>query len=362
MFNSSGMHRVAESMVKIERELGLDSMLVNMHATNAAELDEVAKCDIFVPHTHFPNEVKKRLTKPLKMVFLSHGTPEYIVNSAFADGKQGYGHGDGLMLWMHWMKTADAVCTFWPRHQAIMQSMCDKATKVHLVPLGLDHAFWKAAPSKGKFSGNPSVMTSENSHSIKWAYDLFICWSWIYDKIPDACLHATYVPTDQHRYWFPLINRNGTSYGAHVSPLIWQHDELRSILKSVDYYCNLVRYGDFNHMGLQAALCGTKVISYRGNPFSDFWITEGDQRGMADELLAIFRGEVKPRVKDVIPALEETGLAMKAIYETVLAGQVYTTGVKSDTSKIRNSSNGHAGPKRNGVAVRVGAGRSGIRR
>ena len=131
-------------------------------------------------------------------------------------------------------------------------------------------------------------------------------------------MHATYVPTDQHRYWFPLINRNGTSYGAHVSPLIWQHDELRSILKSVDFYCNLVRYGDFNHMGLQAALC-TKVISYRGNPFSDFWINEGDQRGMAEDLLAIFRGEVKPRVKSPIPTLEEMGHAVKGIYEQVLS-------------------------------------------
>ena len=351
MFNNSGMHRVAESMVKVERELGLDSMLVNMHATNADELDEVAKCDIFVPHTHFPNEVKKRLTKPLKMVFIGHGTPEYIIQSAFQDSKQGYGHGDGLQLWMHWMKTADVVCTFWPRHQAIMQSMCDKNTRVRLLPLGLDHSFWKAAPSKGKFAGNPSVMTSENSHFIKWAYDLFICWPWIYDKIPDACLHATYVPTDQHRYWFPLINRNGTAYGAHVSPLIWQHDELRSILKSVDFYCNLVRYGDFNHMGLQAALCGTKVISYRGNPYSDYWITEGDQRGMAEELLQIFRGEVVPRVKADIPTLEETGLAMKAIYEEILTGQIHAIGATSDTPQIGSSRNGHAGAGRGSVAV-----------
>jgi hypothetical protein len=317
-YNGSGMHRVAESLVKAECALGLDSRLVNMHETNAAELDEVATCDIFVPHTHFPNEIKRRLTKPLKMVFISHGTPEYIVQSAFEAGKHGYGHGDGLMLWMHWMKMADAVCTFWPRHQAIMQSMCDKATKVHLLPLGMDHDFWKAEPSKGKFAGNPSVMTSENSHFMKWAYDLFIAWPWVYDQVPDACLHATYVPTDQHRYWFPIVNRNGASYGAHISPLTWPHDELRGILKSIDYYCNLVRYGDFNHMGLQAALCGAKVISYRGNPFADYWLDEGDQRDMARQLIAIFKGEVERRERAPIPQLSEMGQATKEIYERII--------------------------------------------
>ena len=168
---------------------------------------------------------------------------------------------------------------------------------------------------------------------MKWAYDLFIAWPWVYDKVPDACLHATYVPTDQHRYWFPLVNRNGASYGAHISPLTWQHEELRTILKSIDYYCNLVRYGDFNHMGLQAAICGAKVISYRGNPFADYWLDEGDQRVLAQQLVSIFRGEVKRREKAPIPELEEMGLAMKAIYEPLLVKDM----VVNDSPKGRST-------------------------
>jgi hypothetical protein len=317
-FNASGMHKVAETLMKAERKLGLDSHLVNIHEVPSAEWDKYADADIFVPHTHFPNEMRKRLTKPLKMVFLGHGTPEYIFRSSVDSAKEGYGHGDGLMLWMYWMQNADAICTFWPRHQAIMQSMCDKNTKVNLIPLGLDLEFWRGGASRGKFAGNPSVMICENSHFMKWAYDLFVCWAWVYKEIPDACLHANYLPVDQHRWFFPLVNRNGCSYGSHISPLTFAHDELRNVLKSVDVYANLVRYGDHNRMGLEASVCGAKIISYRGNPYADFWIQEGSQVGMAQELIPILKGDVAPRVKETIASDIQMAEAMIEVYEEVL--------------------------------------------
>jgi hypothetical protein len=311
------MNKVAETMARAEKALGLDSRLVNVHEVPSEQWDQYADADIHVPHTHFPNEMKKRLTRPLKMVFLGHGTPEYIFQSSVESGKQGYGHGDGLMLWMHWMKVADAVVTFWPRHQAIMKSMCDKNTPVHLVPLGLETAFWKAGRSKGKFAGNPSVMMCENSHFMKWSYDMFVAWPWVYEQVPDACLHVNYLPVDQHRWFFPLINRNGASYGSFVSPSVFKHEDLRNVLNSVDYYANLVRYGDFNRMGMEASLCGAKVISYPNNPYANYWIQEGSQVKMAEELTAIFKGQVEPRTPDPIPDAKEMAEAMKVIYESI---------------------------------------------
>lgn len=317
-FNQSGMHKVAETLMKAERKIGLDSYLINVQEVPSEQWDRYADADVHVPHTHFPNEMKKRLTKPFKMVFIPHGVPEYILNSAFEETKRGYGHSDPLMLYMHWMKVADAIVTFWPRHQAIIKSMCDKNTPVLLSPMGLDIDFWKAARSRGKFAGNPSVMTCENSHSIKWGYDLFVCWSWIYDVIPDACLHANYLPQDQHRVWMPLLDRNGCGYGAFISPLTWTHEELRHVLNSVDFYWNGVRYGDFNRMGMEANLSGTKVISYRGNPYSHFWITEGDQREMAKEFIEIFKGEREPRTPEPIPSDVEMAQFFKGVYESIL--------------------------------------------
>lgn len=309
---------MAETMAHAERALGLDSHLINIHETPSAQWDVYADADIHVPHTHFPNEMKKRLTRPLKMVFIGHGMPEYIFSSAVEAAKAGYGHGDGLMLWQYWMQHADAIATFWPRHQAIMKSLCDKHTKVHLVPLGIDKAFWEAGKSRGKFAGNPSVMTCENSHWMKWAYDLLIAWPWVYEQVPDASLHLNYLPTDQHRWFFPLINRNGASYGAFVSPTVFPHEELRHVLNSVDYYCNLVRYGDHNRMGMEAATAGTKVISYRGNIYADYWVEEGDQRDLATALVKIFQGETEPRAdKAIVPAASEMAEAMLRIYEEV---------------------------------------------
>lgn len=317
-FNGSGMNRVAETMVRAEKALGLDSHLVNVQEMPSEQWDVYANADIHVPHTHFPNEMRKRLTRELKMVFVGHGTPEYIFQSAIEDAKKGYGHGDSLQLWQYWMQHADAVVTFWPRHQAIMKSLCDKHTAVHLVPLGLEHNFWKSAKSRGKFAGDPSIMTCENSHFMKWSYDLLVSWAWVYKEIPDACLHVGYLPTDQHRTFFPLVNRNGASYGAHISPITWPHEELRHVLNSIDFYANLVRYGDHNRMGMEAGLCGAKVISYRGNPYADFWIQEGSQVGMAEELIPILRGDIKPRDKAAIPSDVEMAEAMRGVYEEVL--------------------------------------------
>jgi hypothetical protein len=355
-FNGSGMYSVAESLWQAEKAAGLDSHLVDIDRVPASEYDQYADADIFVPHTNLPTEMRKRVTKPLKMVFISHGTPEHIFNLSMAEGKRGYGHSDPLMLWMHWMKTADAVVTFWPRHQAIMQSMCDKATRVHLLPLGIDKAFWAAGSSRGKYTGEPSLLTSENGHSIKRPLDLFTMWPWVYEQVPDACLHVTYLPLDQHRWWFPLLNRNGCSFGAHVSPLRYEQAEFRGVLKSVDCYIGLVQYGDFNRMSLEANAAGCKTISYTGNPFSHFHLSEGDQRVQARQLTAILKGEVEPRAeRQEVPDIEETMQGMVGIYERVLdapAAVMTVVGKVHDSPTNGNRPQRHARTKRKHLAVR----------
>jgi hypothetical protein len=318
MFNQSGMHRVAQSIVEAEKKLGIDSHLINLH--DPPSFEHVLDADVHVSHTHFPEELRKKVTKPLKLVWVGHGTPEHVFQGSVEEGNtKRYGHGDGWMLVQHWLQTADALVTFWPRHQAVWKSLCDKATQVHCVPLGVDKEFWKPMESKGRFSGCPSVMTSENAHYIKWPLDLFITWPWVYPHVNgNAVLHAPYLPTDQHRWFFPLVNRNGTSYAAHISPLAFTSEDLRNALCSINYYCGLVRYGDFNRMSLEANACGAKTISWRGNPYSDFWLTEGDQREMAAEMVKILNNEVEPRAKTPVPDISETAVGMIEVYNSIL--------------------------------------------
>lgn len=318
-FNGSGMFSVAESLYKAELKLGLDSHLVNIDTLPVKEYDKYADADIVVPHTNLPTEMRKRLKPDYKMVFVSHGTPTHIMNQSMLEGKLGYGHADPLMLWMHWMKTADAIVTFWPRHQMIMQQMCDKHTKVQLVPLGLEHDFWSRGQSKGKYAGTPSVFSCENGHAIKRPFDLFVMWPIVYEAIPDAVLHVTYLPLDQHRWIFPFVNRNGAAFGSHISPLKYEQSELRNLLKSVDVYFGGVQYGDFNRMSMEANVAGCTTISYVGNPFSMYWIHEGDQRVQAAEMIEILKGNVEPRPdRQPVPDIKETAEAMNAIYESIL--------------------------------------------
>lgn len=317
MHNNSGMHRVAESIVAAERVLGHDSVLVNLH--ERSQFDDVLDADVHVSHTHFPDELRLKLSKPLKLVWVGHGTPEHVFQSSVEEALRGYGHSDGWMLTQHWLQTADACVTFWPRHQAIWQSLCDKGRIVHCVPLGVDKTFWQSIPSRGRYRGSPSLFTSENAHYIKWPLDLFILWPWVYPRLNgNAVLHALYLPNDQHRWFFPLVNRNGCSYGSHIANTAMAPVDLRNAFCSVDYYIGLVRYGDFNRLSLESNACGTKTISYRGNPYSDFWLTEGDQREMAQDLVKILNGEVEPRKKEPVPDIQETAKAMISVYEGIV--------------------------------------------
>ena len=303
-----------------ERAIGLDSHLVNVQETSEAVLETTVDADVHVSHTHFPEAMKRRVTRPLKIVWVGHGTPEHVFQSSVEEGlTHRYGHGDGWMLAQHWLQTADACVTFWPRHQAIWQSLCDKGRVVHCVPLGVDRAFWAPVPSRGKYAGTPSLYTGENCHYIKWPLDLFILWPWVYPHLAgNPVLHAVYLPNDQHRWFFPLVNRNGCSYGAHISSIALAHEDLRNTYVSVDYVIGLVRYGDFNRVSLEANACGAKTISYAGNLHSDFWLLEGDQRVIAKELIEILSGRVEPRPKTPVPQMSETATAMLKVYEGIV--------------------------------------------
>lgn len=321
--NGSGMHRVAESMVKAERALGLDSMLINIETD--ANWDQALDADIHVSHTHIPVMYRgkawlKQVMKPFRLVGYFHGTPNHVFEGSVHAGEGGaYAPSNSLMIMQHDMKRSHARVTSWERHAAIYRTMAYQGTEVHVVPLGLDLEFWKAGESRGKYQGNPSVWSGENCHEIKWPLDLLTMWPWVSDAVDDATLHLCYLPFDQHRYWFPWAHANGSYYRAHMGPWTYPHDELRRVLKSVDYFIGLVEKGDFNRLSLEANACGVaKTISYAGNEYSDFWITEGDERMQARELIEILNGNVEPRGKTPVVDSSEMALAMRSIYEGIL--------------------------------------------
>ena len=143
-------------------------------------------------------------------------------------------------------------------------------------------------------------------------------WSHIADELHEAVLHVCKLPVDEHRWWFPLVNANGSHFRSYLSDIIWGFEDLRNVFRSIDYFIGLVEYGDYNHLMMQAHATGAKCISYRGNEYADFWITQGDQRVMAQELLAILTGQVEPRATKPAPDIAETAEAMRGIYESLL--------------------------------------------
>lgn len=317
--NGSGMHRVAESLAEAERALGLDSFLAD--PSKSETWDAAYDADIHVCHTHIPSALKKNARRKYKVVWVGHGTPEHVVELSVQEAEGGaYGHGDGVQLMLHWLREADARITFWDRHKWIYDRFLTKGARpTDCVPLGVDLAFWSdPVPSRGKFAGDPSVFTAENPHRIKWPLDLYWLWPSIADEFPEARLHSIYMPKDLHRVFFPLIDSNGTAFTSYVTPMVFDREGLRNAFRSTDFTLGLVRYGDLNHLSLQSAAAGAKTISYRGNPYASFWVTEGDQREMTKELLAIFRGDVAPRTIPPIPDVSATARAMADVYSEIL--------------------------------------------
>lgn len=312
--NGSGMNRVAQEISDAEKLLGHNSIVLS--SFDRAEWELGMDADIHVSHSHIPDPVR---LKGGKIVWIGHGTPEHCFQTAVEDGlKGGYGHSDCLMLVQWWLQHADALVTFWPRHQKIWQSMVDKGRKVHCVPMGVDTSFWKPITSRGKYLGSPSIFCCENAHYIKWPLDLLIMWGWVTDVLCDAQLHLIYLPKDQHRWWFPLVNRNGSAFKSYITPMAYGKEDLRNAFNSVDYFVSFVRYGDFNRVCLEAKASGCKVISFEGNEYADFWITEGDQRRQADMLIKILKGEIQAEKTASVEGIEETAINMISIYEGIL--------------------------------------------
>jgi hypothetical protein len=310
------MNRVARRLEAAEVALGLDSFIV--HSNDEATHGPADSADVHVVHTHCSD---KTLRSSRPKVWIPHGTPEVMFLGSHEEAvlKRHYGHPDSWMLAQWWLQNADAIVTFWPRHRQIWQSLCDRKTEVLCTEIGTDLAFWGGGPpSEGRFAGTPSVFTAENCYTMKWPLDLFIAWPWVVASDPGlfaARLHAIYVPTDQHRNWFPLVNRNGCSFVSHISSSVFGEGDMRNAFRSTDFYCGLVRYGDHNMTCLDARAAGATLISYEGNPYAHYWITEGDQRRIAGQLAAILRGEAPRREALPVPDISRTAAAMAAIYK-----------------------------------------------
>lgn len=323
--NGSGLNKVATNMAIAEKLLGIDSVLsytneplceVTPDDPNAMRVVAQANAkdaDVHVIHSHLPDGAKG------KTIFVAHGTPEHCFNTAIEQNKaSGYVAGDPWMLSLHRINTCDITVTFWDRHRYLWQSMSPKAD-VRVIPMGVDTEFWKPGESQGKWVGNPSLFTCENSHQIKWPLDLILAFPKIMAET-EAVLHCHYLPLDQHRFWFPLIQSNGTAYKSYASGAYFDAPALRNAFNSVDYYMNLVRYGDFNTVCLESKAAGCKVISYRGNPYADYHITEGSQVDMAEEIISIIKGSPKMPNTAIRPvdSCETMAKSMISLYQEMI--------------------------------------------
>ena len=324
MLNESGMHHVAASMARAELLLGVEARLLDPFDVDQSLWEWALDADLHVSHTHIPERIgglsfRKSCTKPFRWAFPVHGTPEHVFESSVIDAQNnGYNTGTSYAQHQRGMQCADAVITFWPRHQALYQLATDKHTIVDCLPMGVDREFWAGGTCVGKYAGNPSFLNCESQYPFKWGVYLIRMWPWIREELEEAVLHVKNIPSGTQRFVDMLGARYGSIYGAVYGSWRYGPSDLRNIYKSFDYYISPVRYGDFNRVSMEAGAAGLPVISYPGNEYADFWMHEGDDRMTARDLIAIGKGDVEPRQKLPVPSLTDMGQAAINVYERVL--------------------------------------------
>jgi len=309
-FNGSGLTNVAVDICNAEVSLGSESVLCDTQKPETWE--KGMNADIHVVHSHIPDVLS--LDKKKKVVVIEHGAPEHVFESSVQSGLHGnYGPSDPFAIMAFLLHRADAVVSFWPRQAAIWETMTK--APVHCVPMGIDTEFWKPVPKQNLLTGHPAILTAENCHTCKWPLDLMIMWPMVVKEKTNARVHFINIPYDQHRWWLPLAYLNDARYTTYISPSKLNKEQLRNFLCAADFYYSPVQYGDFNRMSLEATATGTKVISYEGNEYADFWIKEGDQREQAKQMLDIITGKVEPRPVDkIVSDIRGTAERMLEIY------------------------------------------------
>jgi len=310
--NGSGLAQVAEDLSVCEKQAGIESIVCD--ALNPNDVKMGMNADLHVAHAHIPSEIAVRHTKP--WITVAHGAPEYVMETmATEDGlnQKGNSFAAGWMM----MQQADAVVSFWDRHIKMYLNWTDKP--IYKINMGVPLGFWQKESVATKQPGTPAFLTCENSVRSKWILDLLLLFPWLLEDFPDAALNCYYVPMMQHKMFYPILYATKAVRGVYISSQKLNKQLLLQTLRGSDYYLNLCRYGDFNQMGMQAKAAGCKVISYRGNPYADYWITEGDQRDMAIQLLAIMKGWTQPRNNvEPIPDTKDMVNGMLRVYQEVL--------------------------------------------
>jgi len=102
--NQSGMHRMAEEIAGAELARGHQSICLGGHESDAVDIGRTAQ--IHVVHTYLPDWIDARTAR---LVYIAHGTPEYIFDSSIRESAQGHGASDPWMIHTYFQRNADAM-------------------------------------------------------------------------------------------------------------------------------------------------------------------------------------------------------------------------------------------------------------
>jgi glycosyltransferase involved in cell wall biosynthesis len=165
-----------------------------------------------------------------------------------------------------------------------------------IIPYGVLDRFRHAVPRRPP--GPRAIFTSNPLRGLDWLLDLWV--AHIAPAVPEAELHI---------YAGPAI------YGAAVSARARQMEQILSAADRLSG-CGVSRFAPVGHDALAAALCGARVMLYRGDPGETFCLALAEAQAMGVPAVVTRRGAVGERIIDGMTgrvAADDEAFAMAAI-------------------------------------------------
>jgi len=212
---------------------------------------------------HFSFDLKLGRLKP--KVFMAHGTPEAVIESALREPGSGK---RSLLSGAEWIDKFEATIVTSQRAKQFWEVFDSSGKKMHIVNKGIDLEWWQRSGTKADLPGKPSVLYGEVWRGIKHPARLFYAVNELYERNKEVRLNPWSLGPSR-QFWEEFVIQAGFQdfLGANRIPGVQEYPE--HYYSRGDVLVSPVQAGDLSRVAQEALACGCPVVSWDTDPFGE---------------------------------------------------------------------------------------------
>lgn len=217
------------------------------------------RADIHVIHYSFD----LRLGRLKPKVFMAHGTPEAVIESAVRNPAN-----KNMLAGAQWIDKFEATIVTSSRAKQFWEVFDSSGKKVHQVNKGIDLEWWQRSGTITDLPGKPSVLYGEVWRGIKHPTLLFYAVNEIYKRNKEVQLNAWSMGTAR-KFWEQFIMQAGFQDLIGRGRIYEVQDYPEHLYSRGDVLVSPVSAGDLSRVAQEAMACGCPVVSWDTDPWGE---------------------------------------------------------------------------------------------